>query len=199
MFLLSGAVGVGLDLGVKLDGPFVLGGGVVEVKIEECVVYLLLDPVLVGHSEEVLGPDGEEQINLTLFYLLIIEDEGLDSEAADMLKGVDHAVVLYGEGVENAIEGIDALEFHDLFLLVLVDELGLLDYWLNGVEGKLHPHPDVVWVHVLLISLHLLHDVLLGLAIHPLQLLIRCGDETRKGKVATALNVGLHGDFHLDD
>ena len=52
-----------------------------------------------------------------------------------MLQRVDHAVVLNGEGIEDAIKGIDALKFHDFFLLVFVDELGLLDYWLYGVDG----------------------------------------------------------------
>ena len=83
-----------------------------------------------------------------------------------MLQGVDHAVVLDGEGVEDAVEGVNALELHDFLLLVLVDQLALLDRWMNGVEGQLHAHPDVVRVHVFLIRLHLLHDVLLCLAVH---------------------------------
>lgn len=42
--------------------------------------------------------------------MLIIQDERLNPEATDVLEGVDHAVVLDGEGIENAIKRIDALE-----------------------------------------------------------------------------------------
>ena len=75
VLLLRGAVLVGLELGVELDGPLILGRGVVDVEIEEGVVDLLLDPVLVGHAQQVLCIDGQEEVNFALLDLLVVEDE----------------------------------------------------------------------------------------------------------------------------
>lgn len=184
MLLLCCAVLVGLELGVEFDWSFILGGGIVEVKIKESVVHLLLDSILVGHPEEIDSAYGEKEIDLSLFHLLVVEDEGLHPKPADVLQSVDHAIVLDGEGVEDAVEGVYALKLEDFLLLMLIDELGLLDDGLDGVEGELHPHPDIMRIHIFLILLHLLRDLFFHLAVHALQFLRGRGDETREGKVA---------------
>ena len=189
-----------LEFSVKPEGSLVRCGGIIKVKIEECILYFFLHFVFVCYAQQILGIWTKKEINMLLREFLIVEQEWAYFETTYVLQSVYNSVVLNCKWVEDSVGGVNALNFHHLLLFVLVDQCFLHSLRFDSANGELIAHLNVVRVCIFLVNFHLLGNFLFRHAIGSFKSLWGCSHKVRKGEVIVDRDIALiavgHSDLH---